>query len=86
MVRERVHALSARPAREMIGGAAGITEGMPAAFGSDGDAMLTKLIAADRLIVVHAGGDAGLFSMLAGSWVSGDIGSTPVTRSVDAWT
>ena len=85
-VRERIHALAARPAREMISGAGGITEGMPVAFGSDGDAMLTKLIAADRLIVVHAGGDAGLFSMLAGSWVSGDIGSSPVTRSVDAWT
>lgn len=86
MVRERVHSLAARPAHEMVSGADGITEGMPAAFGNDGDAMLTKLVSADRLIVVHAGGDAGLFSMLTGAWVSGEMGSTPVTRRVDAWT
>lgn len=39
----------------------------------------------DRLTVVHAGGDAGLFSMVYGSWVAGDRGSRPVTRSVEPW-
>ena len=31
------------------------------------------------LLVVHAGGDAGLFSAIVGGWVSGDAGSAPVT-------
>lgn len=39
----------------------------------------------DRITVVHAGGDAGLFSMVYGSWVAGDRGSRPVTRSVEPW-
>jgi hypothetical protein len=86
MLRERVHALALRPAREMAQGADGIAEGMPAPFVADADAPLTKLISADRLAVVHAGGDAGLFSMLAGTWISGERGSTPVTRRVDPWT
>ena len=34
------------------------------------------------LLVVHAGGDAGLFSAIVGGWVSGDTGSAPVTREV----
>ena len=36
------------------------------------------------LLVVHAGGDAGLFSAIVGGWVSGDAGSVPVTREVCA--
>ncbi|MCW2776544.1 MAG: uncharacterized protein JWN17_269, partial [Frankiales bacterium] len=34
------------------------------------------------LLVVHAGGDAGLFSAIIGGWVSGSTGSSPVTREV----
>jgi hypothetical protein len=34
------------------------------------------------LQIVHAGGDAGLFSALLGGWVGGPKGSTPVTRTI----
>ena len=36
----------------------------------------------DGLLVVHAGGDAGMFSAIVGGWVSGQTGSVPVTRKV----
>ncbi len=36
------------------------------------------------LLVVHAGGDAGLFSAVVGGWVAGETGSAPVTREVRA--
>ena len=29
--------------------------------------------------------DAGLFSMVFGTWVAGEIGSIPVTRSMEPW-
>jgi hypothetical protein len=39
----------------------------------------------DRILVVYAGSDAGLFAMLFGGWVSGPAGSTPQTGSVEPW-
>ena len=36
----------------------------------------------DGLLLVHAGGGAGLFSAMIGGWANGDIGSKPVTRRV----
>ena len=33
-------------------------------------------------LLAHAGGDAGLFSMIFCTWAAGEIGSQPVTRSV----
>jgi hypothetical protein len=36
----------------------------------------------DRLWFVHAGGPAGLFSSIIGSWVAGEAGSQPVTQEV----
>ena len=44
-----------------------------------------KFAAADRIAIVHAGGDAGLFSMVFGTWVGGEIGSVPQTRSAEPW-
>ncbi|WP_051581605.1 thioredoxin family protein [Pseudonocardia acaciae] len=38
------------------------------------------------LMIVHAGGDAGMFSAVIGGWVGGPGGSEPVTREVDPWT
>ena len=37
---------------------------------------------AGGLLIVHAGGGAGLFSAIIGGWASGAIGSEPVTREV----
>ena len=34
------------------------------------------------LLLVHAGGTAGLFSAVIGGWVSGAAGSEPVTKEI----
>ena len=66
------------PADELRRGAGGMAEGVPpAAEGLD----LPKF-RPGGLLVVHAGGDAGLFSAVVGGWVSGEAGSTPVTTEV----
>jgi hypothetical protein len=46
---------------------------------------VAKFAAADRILLAYAGGDAGLFSMVFGGWASGEIGSAPVTRSIEQW-
>jgi hypothetical protein len=65
---------------ELLRGAAGIAEGIPEGLAG------TELpkFRPGGLLVVHAGGDAGLFSAIVGGWVSGDAGSVPVTREVRA--
>ncbi|CCG03689.1 thioredoxin family protein [Blastococcus saxobsidens] len=68
------------PADELVRGAGGMAEGVPAALaGSE----LPKF-RPGGLLVAHAGGDAGLFSAIVGGWVSGKTGSAPVTREVHA--
>lgn len=44
-----------------------------------------KFAAPDRILLAYAGGEAGLFSMVFGGWIAGEIGSVPVTRSVEPW-
>ena len=34
------------------------------------------------LLIVHAGGGAGLFSAIIGGWASGPAGSAPVTKEI----
>jgi hypothetical protein len=34
------------------------------------------------VVIVHAGGGAGLFSSIIGGWANGDTGSRPVTTEV----
>ena len=65
---------------ELLRGAAGIAEGIPEGLAG------TELpkFRPGGLLVVHAGGDAGLFSAIVGGWVSGNAGSVPVTREVRA--
>jgi hypothetical protein len=66
------------PAASLVRGADGMAEGVPEALaGLD----LPKF-RPDGLLVVHAGGDAGLFSAVIGGWVAGETGSIPVTREV----
>ncbi len=62
----------------MVRGARGCAEGMPESLA---DADIPKYTP-DGLLIVHAGGGAGLFSAVIGGWVRGEIGSTPVTREV----
>ena len=68
------------PADDLLRGAAGIAEGVPEGLAG---AQLPKF-RPGGLLVVHAGGDAGLFSAIVGGWVSGATGSAPVTREVRA--
>jgi hypothetical protein len=65
---------------ELVRGAGGIDEGLPAAFAGT----TIPALRPDSLLLVHAGGGAGLFSAIIGSWVTGPAGSQPVTREVTA--
>ncbi len=66
------------PGSEMVRGAGGIAEGMPRGVAG---AEIPKF-RPGGLLIVHAGGTAGLFSAIIGGWASGAIGSEPVTREV----
>jgi hypothetical protein len=77
-LREELMERLTRPGSELVRGAKGCAEGMPEALaGAD----IPKFVP-DGLLIVHAGGGAGLFSAVIGGWVRGDIGSQPVTREV----
>jgi hypothetical protein len=77
-LREELMELLTRPGRDMVRGARGCAEGMPESLeGAD-----IPKFAPDGLLIVHAGGRAGLFSAVIGGWVRGTIGSQPVTREV----
>lgn len=66
---------------EVVRGAGGIAEGLPETFL---DTTLPKF-RPGGLLIVHAGGTAGLFSAIIGGWVNGAAGSQPVTMEVDRW-
>lgn len=63
---------------ELVRGAGDVAEGLPEAFES---AQLPKF-RDGGLLIVHAGGGAGMFSAIIGGWVNGETGSQPVTREV----
>ena len=67
------------PGDELVRGAAGIEEGMPAAMASG--RKLPKFLPGD-LAIVHAGGSAGMFSAIIEGWVSGARGSKLTTQEV----
>lgn len=80
--RERVlselHARLQLPGSEIIRGAGGMAEGVPERLA---DATLPKF-RPEGILLVHAGGGAGLFSAIIGGWANGAVGSQPVTREV----
>ena len=89
--RERIlselHARLSSPFSEMVRGAGGISEGMPATFGgldpsARDDCASVPKFSPNGLMLAYAGGGAGMFSALIAGWVNGVIGSTPVTREV----
>lgn len=59
----------------LVRGADGIDEGLPETFAGTA----VPKFRPGGLLVIHAGGDAGLFSAILGGWVGGAIGSEPVT-------
>jgi hypothetical protein len=84
-VQERLHELTHAPAGSLVRGAGGSPEGIEAQWVSDPEMPVAKFASADRILVAYAGGDAGLFSMVFGGWAAGEIGSAPVTRSIQPW-
>jgi hypothetical protein len=67
------------PGTELVRGADGIEEGIPPEFA---EATLPKFMPSN-LHIVHAGGEAGLFSAIIGGWpATGTTGSTAVTREI----
>jgi hypothetical protein len=76
-----LHARLVRPGSELVVGAGGIADGVPAHLR---DTALPKF-RPDGILLVHAGGGAGLFSAMIGGWANGATGSTPVTRVVTGY-
>jgi hypothetical protein len=66
------------PGSEIVRGAGGIAEGVPESLR---DATLPKF-GSGGILIVHAGGQAGLFSAIIGGWANGAVGSTPVTHEI----
>jgi thiol-disulfide isomerase/thioredoxin len=78
-VYEELHKLTEIPGEDLAAGAKGIAEGGPA---SRAGTMVGKF-RPGGLMIVRAGGGAGMFSGIIGGWSSsGPRGSTPVTREV----
>jgi hypothetical protein len=76
---DEIHARLQFPGSELVRGADGIAEGLPAAFAEH---TLPKF-KPDGLMLAYAGGGAGLFSAIVAGWANGTVGSTPVTRKVN---
>lgn len=64
---------------ELVRGAGDCDEGLPEGFASS---RIPKFLP-NGLLIVHAGGKAGLFSAIIGGWANGATGSTPVTRVIE---
>jgi len=76
---EELYRLCEVPIAELVRGAKGIDEGLPATAGGDSRNKLRK----GGLLIVRAGGGAGMFSGIIGGWTSGGFaGSVPVNREV----
>jgi hypothetical protein len=63
---------------EIERGAEGVAEGMPIGWATEP----TPKFRPGGILVVHAGGGAGLFSTIIGGWANGTTGSEPVTTEV----
>ncbi|MBP8309802.1 MAG: thioredoxin family protein [Burkholderiaceae bacterium] len=69
------------PADDMIAGAGGIAEGLPASLAGT----RVPKFRPGGILIVRAGGSAGLFSAIVAGWAaSGAVGSTPVTQEIVA--
>ncbi len=77
-LRQRLHELTLLDGKDIVRGAGGIAEGVPEWAR---DSQLPKF-RADGLVIVHAGGGAGLFSTIIGGWANGETGSQPVTKEI----
>jgi hypothetical protein len=80
-LRDELMALLQLPTVEMVAGAQGIAEGIP----KDYAASMIPKFHPGGLLIVRAGGSAGLFSAIIAGWgASGEMGSTPVSKEITA--
>ncbi|HBX37327.1 MAG TPA: thioredoxin [Pseudohongiella sp.] len=78
-LREKLEQLLLAPGENLVTGARGMAEGIPEKFR---DKQVPKF-RPGGLLIVRAGGTAGLFSAIIAGWAaSGPVGSSPVTREV----
>jgi hypothetical protein len=79
-ITKELHAALVRPGRDLIVGAQGVGEGIPA---SRAEEMVPKFWD-DGLLIVRAGGAAGLFSAICAGWTGGRArGQTkPITKEI----
>ncbi|MCY4371460.1 MAG: thioredoxin family protein [bacterium] len=80
-IRQEMHSLLTFPTSEMVAGAGGVAEGMPGWL-ADKKAEISKF-GPEGLWLVHAGGDAGMFSAIISGWVGGRTGSEMTTVAID---
>ncbi|MGH9064770.1 MAG: thioredoxin family protein [Acidimicrobiales bacterium] len=80
-LRAALYELLSLPVAELVKGAGGMAEGIPAQA-AGGAAPAVSKFRPGGLLIVHAGGRAGMFSAIIGGWVSGAAGSQPVTWEV----
>jgi hypothetical protein len=80
-LRQELDRLLLLPAAEMVRGAGGVAEGIPAKALA-GKEHISKF-RPGGLLIVRAGGSAGMFSAVIAGWgASGTVGSSPVTREI----
>ena len=84
-LQEELFTRTQSPAGSLVRGAGGVAEGLAPEWVSDPEQLVPKFPAADRILITYTGGDAGLFSMVIGGWVSGAAGSDPQSVSVEPW-
>ena len=80
-VLEGLHAATTRPGKDLIKGAHGLSEGIDPSRAGE---MVPKFWEDHGLLVVRAGGDAGLFSAIISGWIAGRFHDDvrPVTMEI----
>ena len=77
---EELHKLLLLPGDELVVGVDGIAEGLPASVAGT----QVPKFRPNGIMVVRAGGGAGLFSAIIAGWAaSGPVGSNPVTKEIN---
>jgi hypothetical protein len=77
-VRSEIVGRTVRRGADLVRGAGGIADGLPLGL----EEIDVPKFGPDGLLIVHAGGTAGLFSAIIGGWINGPGGSQPVTVEV----
>ncbi len=86
-MRKRIQETSSRPTRDLVGNdvsGAGLKAATAAGMSEEAlNKMMPKFRTEEDIHIVVAGGEAGKFSAAFHGWVTGNIGSIPVSRKID---